>query len=159
MVTTIRASVLLVGALAALTAGRVPDWQNDVTLWRATTQTAPTRPRAWVNLGAALIREGDYPGGLAAIRTGETFSADSRRGWFEREWVWASGETNLGIAAWMTGHDAAAWDRFQAVLQVYPHFQYALAYRAMVKAQRGDCAGAKADLAQTVTLHLVTPCD
>lgn len=44
------------------TAAQIPVWRSEVSLWTQAAQHAPEKPRAWVNLGRALLLSGhaDY---------------------------------------------------------------------------------------------------
>ena len=44
--------------MAVLLQHRVPVWTNEVRLWQDTIRKAPSKPRAWNNLGVALQRSG-----------------------------------------------------------------------------------------------------
>lgn len=62
------ASILLMGMLAILTAQRVTEWHDNVSLWRSAVRVSPTA-RGWLNYGAALADAGDFDGAMACYRS------------------------------------------------------------------------------------------
>jgi protein O-mannosyl-transferase len=62
-------AIALVAGLAARCVTRVADWRDNVTLWTATLEIAPSSQRARYNLGVALVEEGKLVEGREALRT------------------------------------------------------------------------------------------
>jgi hypothetical protein len=65
------AAVLFVAAIAGcifLSVQRNDDWKDSISLWRATTRTAPRSGKAAVALATAYIEKGEMPAALAELR-------------------------------------------------------------------------------------------
>lgn len=52
----------------------VPVFRSDLTLWFYAAQHAPRKPRPWVNLGLALLREGRYDDAKRALRRAQVLA-------------------------------------------------------------------------------------
>ncbi len=66
-------------ALALASSARLPVWQNDLTLWRATVRAAPQSPRAHYNFAAALAERGRP--GRARRQLRAALAVDPGYGW------------------------------------------------------------------------------
>ena len=71
-------AALVVGALAASTSARIPEWRDEVTLGRANVRTAPHSARAWLNYGTALQARGDREQSRQALLRGVELAGDNR---------------------------------------------------------------------------------
>jgi tetratricopeptide (TPR) repeat protein len=62
-------TVVVAAALGAATARRNITFSTEVSIWRDTAAKRPANPRAWGNLGAALLRAGSSAAAVAPLET------------------------------------------------------------------------------------------
>ena len=76
--TTAVAAVAVVAALGVRSHVRALDWQDSLSLWRATVATAPQSVRGQYNLAIALLAEGDLLGARTALAQAREVAPDDR---------------------------------------------------------------------------------
>ena len=72
------AATTVVIVLGARSHVRALDWQDSLSLWRATVDAAPRSVRGQFNLGVALVAEGDLLGARAALERARELAPDDR---------------------------------------------------------------------------------
>jgi tetratricopeptide (TPR) repeat protein len=72
------AAVALIAALGLRSHVRALDWQDNLTLWRATVATAPGSVRGQYNLAIALLGEGDLLGAQTVLEHARELAPDDR---------------------------------------------------------------------------------
>jgi len=70
------AATTVVAVLGARSHVRALDWQNSLSLWRATVDAAPRSVRGQFNLGVALVAEGDLLGARTALERARELAPD-----------------------------------------------------------------------------------
>jgi hypothetical protein len=134
----------LAASLAGLTARRNADYRSEISLWRDTVAKRPMNPVAHDNLGASLLRAGNWSEAAAEFRQALTLRSydpeannalgnlmirTGRRGdaisYFQEAVrlapAYADARFNLGLALIQSDRLAAAAEQFEAVVQLQPN--------------------------------------
>jgi tetratricopeptide (TPR) repeat protein len=119
-------TVAAVSALGCATVERNEDYRSEVKIWHDTVMKRPGNPRAHLNLGFALQRQGDLDGAIERYRETLRLKPD-----------YAEAHNDLGSALERKGRDAEALPHLEMAVRLNP--LYALAYNnlAIVLAHEG----------------------
>jgi hypothetical protein len=133
--------VLVLVALAVMTATYVPVWRNAETLWTAVLERNPSAWVAYNNLGLTYIEQGRLSEATRLLETALTLKQD-----------YPEAHNNLALASYRSGAFTTAAEHCRAAASLKP--DEALYHRnlglALIAA--GDAAGAEAALRRSVAL-------
>jgi tetratricopeptide (TPR) repeat protein len=135
------AAALVLIAFSVRTIHRNRDWKDDLTLWKKTVKTAPQCARAHVNLGKALIAQGDLKWAIAELKTALQIKPDLPTAF-----------ANLGVAYGSMDMYDEAVRSFEKALQVHPRFPGAYYNLGLTLARKGDMDGAAAAFEKAVAM-------
>jgi hypothetical protein len=135
-------TLVLASVLAGLTARRNLDYRTELALWTDTVSHRPMNPVAHDNLGAALLRAGDWPAAEAEFTAALRLRADD-----------PEAHNALGSLMVRLGRRAEAIAHFQAAVRLAPDYADAHFNLALALAQTGRLDEGAGEAAAAVRLR------
>jgi Tfp pilus assembly protein PilF len=136
------AMVLTVAGLAAAAHRQVGHWRDSTTLFSHALEVTGRNPKAWFNLGDALLHEGRTVEAIRALEEGLRLDPEE-----------TGGRINYGMALGRLGYHPAAAEQFRKVLRIRPENPEALVNLGVALEQMGRDGEAIALLRRAVEVR------